>query len=129
MNAGILGSLLLFAHAALFAAEPPSARIVVQHAPLAGFVYYEGGSVWERMKEGDVLTLVREPANSHDRNAIRLEWWGHMIGYVPGRDNADLARQMDLGARPEARITELTRHQNGRHRISYVIHVPLEAKR
>jgi hypothetical protein len=52
-----------------------------------------------------------------------------MIGYVPRRDNADLARQMDLGARPEARITELMRHQNGRHRISYVIHVPLEAKR
>ena len=107
------------------AADAPAARIVVQHAPLAGFVYYEGPDVWESMKKGDRLTLVREPANPHDANAIRLEWQGHTIGYVPRRENADLARQIDFGARVEARITELTRHANGRKRISYVIHVPL----
>ena len=111
------------------AAEGPSARIVVQQAPLAGFVYYDGQTVWERMKPGDRLTLVREPANPHDANAIRLEWQGHMLGYVPRRENADLARQMDLGARTEARITALGRLANGRHRISYEISVPLDAKK
>ena len=59
-----------------------SARIVVQHAPLAGFVYYDGGSVWERMKAGDRLTLVREPSNAYDTNAVRIEWQGHMLGYA-----------------------------------------------
>jgi hypothetical protein len=116
---------LLLGQAAVCAADPPSARIVVQHAPLAGFVYYDGPEVWERMKKGDRLTLVREPDNQHDSNAIRLEWQGHTIGYVPRRENADLARQMDFGARVEARVTELTRQANGRKRISYVIHVPL----
>ena len=115
---------LTFVHEPLFAGEP-SASIVVQHAPLAGFVYYDGPEVWERLKKGDRLTLVREPGNPHDANAIRLDWQGHTIGYVPRRENADLARQMDLGARVEARVTELTRHANGRKRISYVIHVPL----
>ena len=110
------------------AAERPSARIVVQHAPLAGFVYYEGQAVWERMKTGDVLTLAREPANPHDPNAIKLAWQGHMLGYVPGRENADLARQMDLGARVQARITALERLPNGRHRISYEIYVPLDTR-
>jgi hypothetical protein len=103
-----------------------TARIVVQHAPLAGFVYYDGRAVWERMKTGDRLTLVREPQNAHDANAVRLEWEGHMLGYVPRRENADLARQMDHGARVDARITELARSAKGRHRISYVIHVPLQ---
>jgi hypothetical protein len=107
------------------AAEPPAARIVVQHAPLAGFVYYEGQEVWDRMKAGDRLTLAREPQNPHDPNAVRLEWQGRMLGYVPKRDNADLARQMDHGAKVEARITELTRAANGRRRMSYVIQVPL----
>ena len=122
----VLALIALSSAAATFAADAPSARIVVQQAPLAGFVYYDGKAVWERLKAGDRLSLVREPANPHDSNAIRLEWQGHMIGYVPRRDNADLARQMDLGARAEARITALNKAPNGRHRISYEIYVPLK---
>jgi hypothetical protein len=113
----------------LAAAHAASARIVVQHAPLAGFVYYDGEAVWERMKRGDRLTLTREPENPHDGNAVRIEWQGHMLGYVPRKDNADLARQMDRGARPEARITELGKAANGRHRISYEISIPLDIVR
>ena len=108
------------------AAADGSARIVVQNAPLAGFVYYDGKDVWERMKRGDALTLVREPSNAHDPNAVRLEWRGRMLGYVPRKDNVDLARQMDHGARVVARVTELHKAANGRHRISYEISVPLE---
>jgi hypothetical protein len=108
------------------AADTASARIVVQNAPLAGFVYYDGKDVWERMKRGDRLALVREPGNPHDANAVRIEWRGHMLGYVPRRDNVDLARQMDHGARIDARLTELHRAPNGRHRISYEISVPLK---
>lgn len=98
---------------------------MVQNAPLAGFVYHDGKSVWERMKSGDRLALVREPANPHDANAVRLDWQGHVLGYVPRRDNSDLARQMDFGARPEARITRLGKAANGRNQISYEIYVPL----
>lgn len=108
------------------AAEHTSARIVVQHSPLAGFVYYDGQAMWDRMKPGDRLILARERDNPHDANAVRLEWQGRMLGYVPRKDNADLARQMDRGARVEARITELSRAANGRHRISYEINVPLQ---
>ena len=108
------------------AAERLSTRIVVQQAPLAGFVYYDGQAVWAHMKTGDRLTLVREPGNPHDANAVRIEWQGRMLGYVPRRENGDLARQMDHGARAEARITELVRHANGKHRMSYEIEVPLQ---
>ena len=117
---------LLFSASVASAAENATARIVVQHAPLAGFVYYEGAGVWDRMKAGDRLTLLREPDNPHDTNAVRLEWQGRMLGYVPRRDNADLARQMDHGARVEGRITDLRRAANGRHRISYEIYVSLD---
>jgi HIRAN domain-containing protein len=110
------------------AAERPTARIVVQDAPLAGFVYYDGRAVWDQMRKGDPLTIVREAANPHDENAIRIEWRGQVLGYVPRRDNADLARQLDRGARVDARITELTRSTNGRHRVSYEIYVPLIGK-
>jgi hypothetical protein len=116
----------LVAASGAHAADAPSARIVVERQALAGFVYYDGRAVWDHMKAGDRLTLTREAANPHDANAIRLDWQGHILGYVPRRDNADLARQMDLGARAEARITALTRSANGRNRISYEISVPLK---
>jgi HIRAN domain len=119
-------ALLVLAPIAAPAAERPTARIVVQHAPLAGFVYYDGKDVWDNIRAGDRLTLVREPANPHDANAIRLEWQGHMLGYVPRKENVDLARQMDLGAPAEARITGLSKSGNGRNRISYEIYVPLK---
>jgi hypothetical protein len=121
----LIGMTLAIAAGTAVAADGGSARIVVQHAPLAGFVYYDGQAVWDQMKTGDRLTLAREPANPHDTNAVRLEWQGRMLGYVPKRDNADLARQMDHGAKVEAQITELSRAANGRRRMSYVIHVPL----
>ena len=120
---------LAFAAAPVAGAEAPTARIVVQDAPIAGFVYYDGRASWGDIRKGDRLTLQREPANAHDANAIRIEWQGRMLGYVPRRDNADLARQLDRGARVETRITELTRMANGRHRLSYEIYVPLTQER
>ncbi len=110
-------------------ADAPTARIVVQDAPIAGFVYYDGRTSWDEIRKGDRLTLVRELANPHDANAIRIEWQGRMLGYVPRRDNADLARQLDRGARVEVRVTGLTRAANGRHRLSYEIYVPLTQER
>ena len=124
MRAALVITLLIASPA--YAADTASARIVVQHAPLAGFVYHDGKAVWERMKTGDRLTLVREPSNPHDANAIRIEWQGQMLGYVPRRDNTDIARQMDLGARPEGRIAALSKAANGRNQISYEISVPLK---
>src|SRR5688572_13586068 len=116
---------IALAPSSIVAAERTAARIVVQNAPLAGFVYYDGQALWDRMKTGDRLTLTRERDNPHDANAVRLEWQGRMLGYVPRKDNADLARQMDHGAKVEARITELAKAANGRHRVSYEISVPL----
>ena len=107
-------------------ADGATARIVVQHAPLAGFMYYDGARVWDDMKPGDRLTLVREASNAHDASAVRLEWRGHMLGYVPRHGNGDLARQLDHGSLIEARITQLRRSANGRHQISYEIYVPLQ---
>lgn len=126
-TAQIAGPVLLLLLPALgAAADGASARIVVQNAPLAGFVYYDGKDVWDRLKRGDSLALVREPSNPHDANAIRIEWRGRMLGYVPRKDNTDLARQMDHGARVVARVTGLDRAANGRHLISYEISVPLQ---
>ncbi|MGZ5090014.1 MAG: HIRAN domain-containing protein [Burkholderiales bacterium] len=122
----ILIVLVCIAAERAYTAEGASARIIVQQAPLAGFVYYDGKDVWDQIRIGDRVSLVREARNPHDPGAVRLEWNGHMLGYVPRKENSDLARQMDHGAPVEARITDLRRAANGRHRISYEIYVTLK---
>ncbi len=41
------------------------------------------------------LTLVREPANKYDRNAVQVWARGKHVGYVPKEQNAALARLID----------------------------------
>ena len=113
--------------AAPAAASETVAHLVIRNSPLAGFRYNDGRQVWDEMRAGDALLLVREPENAFDAFAIRLEWNGRRIGYVPRDQNRALAHALDAGTPIEARIVELAKRHNGRHVISYDIFIPLHA--
>jgi hypothetical protein len=117
-------ALLLFALLAV-PAYAADAQIIVQRSPLAGFQYYSGKQLWDDMKVGDVLTLVREPDTAHDANAVIVSWNGQRLGYVPRRENSDVARQMDRGAPVKARIVRLTQARNPWQRVEFEIYVDL----
>jgi hypothetical protein len=102
------------------------AHILLQDSPLAGFQYHQGKQLWQDMKAGDALVLVREPDNPYDAKAIRVDWQGHKLGYVPRRENADIARIMDNGARLQARISRLLESRDPWQRIRFEILAPLE---
>ena len=102
-----------------------TARILVQNSPLAGFQYYQGKELWEQMKVGDALALIREPGNAHDSRAVRAEWNGHKLGYVPRKENEAVARQLDRGNRLQARIVRLTRHRDPWKRIEFEVFLRL----
>ena len=110
---------------AQLAAQNSEVRMLVQSSPLAGFQYYQGKELWDEIKVGDALTLVREPANPHDANAVRVEWRGHKLGYVPRRENRAVAQHMDRGGGVEARVSRLTRHRNPWQRIEFEVFVRL----
>jgi hypothetical protein len=96
---------------------------VVQSSPLAGFRYYAAGEAWSALAEGMELQLVREPANPHDANAIRVEWRGRMLGYVPRRENAALAWGLDRGEPLRARVSRLSRYANSARRVEFEVFV------
>lgn len=96
-------------------------RLVVQSSPLAGFRYYEARELWSQLVQGMELTLVREPANPHDANAIRVEWRGRILGYVPRQENAALAWGLDRGEALRARISRITWHANPARRIEFEV--------
>jgi len=114
---------------ALAPARAAEARIIIQQSPLAGFQYYDGKVLWEAMKVGDMLALVREPQNPHDSNAVRVDWKGQPLGYVPRRDNSDVARQIDLGAPVQARIVRLKEARNPWQRVEFEVYVDLASAR
>lgn len=100
-------------------------KVLVQSSPLAGFQYHEGEALWSQMREGDVLTLVREPRNPHDANAVRVEWRGRMLGYLPRVENRSVAAEMDHGSRVEARIARLREHRSPWQRLLIEVFVVL----
>jgi len=104
-----------------------TAHILLQDSPLAGFQYHAGKTLWPRMHVGDALTLIREPDNSHDAKAVRVEWQGHMIGYVPRRENSDVARLLDRGQKLEARIVRLSDVRDPWARVRFEILIPVQA--
>jgi hypothetical protein len=101
-------------------------HILLQDSPLAGFQYHAGKSLWPRMQVGDALALIREPDNPFDANAVRVEWQGQKIGYVPRRENADVARFMDRGQTLEARIVRLAEVRDPWSRVRFEILIPLQ---
>jgi hypothetical protein len=109
-------------------ARAADAVIVVQRSPLAGFRHYDGGEVLRDLKPGARLELVREPENPYDANAVRVEWRGVKLGYVPRRDNAAVARQMDRGAALEARLAVLLENRNRSVRLEFEVVAPLQTQ-
>jgi hypothetical protein len=102
-------------------AHAQTVKLLVQSSPLAGFRYGEASQVWADLGLGDRLDLVREPDNLHDRHAVRVEWRGRKLGYVPGTENEALAWAMDRGETVTARISRLQEHRNPRLRIEFEV--------
>jgi hypothetical protein len=111
------------APAALAADRPAAVRMLVQSSPLAGFRHAEAEAVWPELQAGDALVLVRESGNAFDENAVRVEWRGHKLGYVPRRDNAALAWALDRGEVLRARISRAEWHPNPARRIAFEVFV------
>ena len=121
MRFRLLSLLALAAFAAH--AQTASVRLVVQSSPLAGFRYAEANEVWPHLATGDALDLVREPDNPHDANAVRVEWRGRKLGYVPRSENGALAWAMDRGEALRARVSRLSEHARSRRRIEFEVYI------
>ncbi len=117
--AGVLLTLLLQANPAL--GQDARMRLLVQSSPLAGSQFHALKSLVHRMQEGDALTLVREPDNPHDPLAIRVEWQGHKLGYVPRKENRAVAEAMDRGEHLQARVSRIRDARNPWQRLELEI--------
>ena len=106
-------------------AAAESVKLVVQSSPLAGSQYYAAARVWNEIRIGDRLTLTRETDNRHDRNAVRVDWQGQQIGYVPRAENGAVARALDAGEKLEARVSKRRDDPDPWRRIEFEVYLIL----
>lgn len=88
-------------------AKTTSKKLLLLDTVVAGFSYYDGERVWERLRAGDKLILKREPSNPYDEKAIEIYWRDKKLGYVPRVDNSVIAQMMDRGEKLTCSITWL----------------------
>lgn len=101
------------------------ATLLIQSSPLAGSQFHTLPEVVSHIRIGDTLTLQRDPTNPHDSNAIQVLWQGHMLGFVPRRENKAVARAMDRGAPLVARVVALRPDESPWRRLRFEISVRL----
>lgn len=99
--------------------------IELQRSRVAGFQYHQGESVWSALKVGMSLELVREPANIYDERAVRVDWQGHKLGYVPRVDNAAVSHLLDHGEVVTAEVLALQVCPNPWDRIDLALFLKL----
>lgn len=95
----------------------PTDRLLL--APIAGWDHHDGRRHLDALAPGVPLALVREPDNPNDPSAIRIDWQGNALGYVPRRAARTLAERLDAGERLEARIFRIERRMPGRTRVLF----------
>lgn len=86
--------------------------LLLQESSVAGFQYYQDRVLWSQMKEGESLTLKREPQNKYDKRAVEVFWQNQKLGYVPRIDNAAVSQLIDRGEKLAVRISRLKQSTN-----------------
>ena len=69
---------------------------------LAGRKYHDADEVWNQLKVGTALQLVRDLNNRYDVNAVALTFRAedgedYLIGYIPQTENEVLALFLEMG--------------------------------
>ncbi len=107
------------------AVQRGQATLLIQSSPLAGSQFHALPDVVSQIRVGDALILKRDPTNPHDSNAIEVLWQGHMLGFVPRRENKAVARAMDRGDPLVARVVALRPEETPWRRLRFEISVRL----
>ncbi len=101
---------------------------------VAGFSYWSGIDVIDRLKVGTSLELQLDEDNAYDPRAVELLFDGKRIGYVPGTENLEIHRalyfghdifeaiitQINLEVHPERQLRVMVRIKDAREKDSRI---------
>jgi hypothetical protein len=110
LSGGALGAAAAVPAAARAAAPPPR-EVDLLSTYVTGTGYHAAPSEAPRLRVGEPLVLRRRPDNAYDPRTVEV-WTtgGGKLGHVPRIDNQALARLMDAGLVPKARVSAVAGH-------------------
>lgn len=103
--------------------------VLLMECFLAGFPHHAAARCWSRLAIGETLTLAREPANPHDARAVRVEWRGACLGYLPREASFAASQMLDRGEALFARIAAKRPDADPRTRLLLQVIVQADASR
>lgn len=67
-------------------------KVFLKSMHIAGFSYYEGAFVFDKLKIGTILNIVAEEGNIHDEYAVLLKLDDKKVGYIPRQQNKEISK-------------------------------------
>jgi hypothetical protein len=97
--------------------------VLIQESPIAGFQFHEGEAIWPALTVGKELTLIREPDNEHDPDAVAIYLGNDKLGYVPRAENGVVANMLDRGETMDASICRLMLDEDPWQRVRFRVYL------
>ena len=90
---------------------------------VAGSQFYDGDSIINDLKVGDLLELVTEPNNPFDKFAVIIKYQDKQIGYIPRSDNRYITRMLEQGMQLDCEILSLQPDEDPWQKIQVAVHL------
>ena len=98
---------------------------------LAGRMYHDADEVWDKLKVGTIVKLVREDDNRYDPNAVMVCYNDEeqdeqvCLGYIPRAQNNTIALLMDMGYADifECRINQVNENAHPEQQVNLTVKI------
>lgn len=98
---------------------------------LAERMYHEADEVWDKLKVGTMVQLVREDDNRYDPNAVMVCYNDNeqdeqvCLGYIPRSQNNTIALLMDMGYSDifECRINQINEKAHPEQQVNLTVKI------
>lgn len=92
--------------------ESTHRRFAMENLAKISGCYCHGEILWSQIEVEQVFTLIHESSNRCDNRAVRIDWQGKQLGYIPAIDNVAISQLIDRVKRLDAVIVELNQSRN-----------------
>ena len=106
-----------------------SQKFLLNQFSIAGFQFYDGESIIDKLKKGDLLKLIAEPKNPFDEYAVMVKYQDKQIGYIPRSDNRHISRMLVQGIQLDCKIVSIQPEEDPWQKIQvavYLIKIPIQ---
>lgn len=90
---------------------------------IAGFSYWEGCIVFNELKVGTKLTLLREEENKFDPYAVAIYYKDSKLGFIPRGSNHEISKFLEMGYTEifEVRINRISPDVHLEHQVGVIV--------